>query len=315
MEGNWNWNLSPKILVLLILWPDYRVLGGVQNGTHTAIRFARKWDTCDEEGDARLGEDTVRVIWAFDDVDGVEYHGANRGTRSVHLKEPAKKKMPSGDDVKIWDIRAHNHILPNHTDTYYGCQIVKVPFLRKKHHLIAFEPLFQPGHESYLHHFILYECFARPESGQKSRDLFEGFVRSKETGNCADKLSMPSEWNMCRSILAGWAVGSEGFVYPDDVGVPLCERFGGATYFKLEIHYDNPRLHQGVVDSSGIRIYYTDKLRPNEGGVMAFGNPPKNVIVVPPRQENYIQSAICTNQCTDYVSKPNNKLQYNGLRL
>lgn len=29
---------------------------------------------------------------------------------------------------------------------------------------------------------------------------------------------------------------------PDHVGSPLGENHGGATYFMLEIHYDNPEL-------------------------------------------------------------------------
>ena len=57
------------------------------------------------------------------------------------------------------------------------------------------------------------------------------------------------------------AVGSEGETLPDHVGIPLGEEHGGATYFMLETHYDNPTRHQNVVDHSGLRIFYTDKLR------------------------------------------------------
>ena len=45
------------------------------------------------------------------------------------------------------------------------------------------------------------------------------------------------------------------------MGIPLGEEHGGATYFMLETHYDNPARHQNVVDHSGLRIFYTDKLR------------------------------------------------------
>ena len=57
------------------------------------------------------------------------------------------------------------------------------------------------------------------------------------------------------------AVGSEGETLPDHVGIPLGEEHGGATYFMLETHYDNPARHQNVVDHSGLRIFYTDQLR------------------------------------------------------
>ena len=56
-------------------------------------------------------------------------------------------------------------------------------------------------------------------------------------------------------------MGSEGETLPDHVGIPLGEEHGGATYFMLETHYDNPTRHQNVVDHSGLRIFYTDKLR------------------------------------------------------
>ena len=122
---------------------DYEVLGGLQNATHTVIRFQRGWDTCEDDGeDMKLNKDTVRVIWAFHEDDpegdaGWKYHAANRGVRSVHLMEPAKPKMPYGKDVKVWDIIADNHVLPDDDDTYYGCQVFRVPWLTKKHQMIA----------------------------------------------------------------------------------------------------------------------------------------------------------------------------------
>ena len=34
--------------------------------------------------------------------------------------------------------------------------------------------------------------------------------------------------------------------------MPLGEEYGGATYFLLETHYDNPSIHQNILDSSGM---------------------------------------------------------------
>lgn len=36
-----------------------------------------------------------------------------------------------------------------------------------------------------------------------------------------------------------------GEMYPDHVGIPMGEEHGGATYFMLEIHYNNPNLRSG----------------------------------------------------------------------
>ena len=120
---------------------DYEILGGMQNATHTVIRFKRKWDTCDDN-DIKLNKDTVRIIWAINDQDpsddfNWQYHGSNRGVRSMYMKDRTQSKMPRGDDVKIWELKSDNHILPNDDDTYYGCQIFKVPWLTKKHQIIA----------------------------------------------------------------------------------------------------------------------------------------------------------------------------------
>ena len=36
--------------------------------------------------------------------------------------------------------------------------------------------------------------------------------------------------------------------------MPLGEEYGGATYFMLETHYDNPAVHKDILDSSGKRL-------------------------------------------------------------
>ena len=55
-------------------------------------------------------------------------------------------------------------------------------------------------------------------------------------------------------------MGSEGETLPDHVGMPLGEEYGGATYFMLETHYDNPAMHKDILDSSGSKdkiLYHT----------------------------------------------------------
>jgi hypothetical protein len=52
------------------------------------------------------------------------------------------------------------------------------------------------------------------------------------------------------------AVGSEGEILPEHVGMPLGEGFGGATYFMLETHYDNPAFHKDLTDTSGSKYLF-----------------------------------------------------------
>lgn len=57
------------------------------------------------------------------------------------------------------------------------------------------------------------------------------------------------------NVFCPWiqAVGSEGELLPDHVGIPLGEHSGGADYFMLETHYDNPAMHSDISDHSGLR--------------------------------------------------------------
>lgn len=47
----------------------------------------------------------------------------------------------------------------------------------------------------------------------------------------------------------------------------------GFKTFQLETHYNNPWLDEGVVDSSGVRLYYTTKKREQEYGMILIGDP------------------------------------------
>ena len=43
-------------------------------------------------------------------------------------------------------------------------------------------------------------------------------------------------------------------------------------YVVLEIHYDNPEFIEGLVDDSGVRIYYTPQLRQYDAGTIMLGD-------------------------------------------
>jgi hypothetical protein len=40
----------------------------------------------------------------------------------------------------------------------------------------------------------------------------------------------------------------------------------------MDMHYDNPMNEEGIVDNSGVRVYYTKKLQPIELGMMVLGD-------------------------------------------
>jgi cytochrome c551/c552 len=75
--------------------------------------------------------------------------------------------------------------------------------------------------------------------------------------------------------LYGWAPGAGGLELPPAAGLAL--EPGG--HYVVQLHFTNPS-HAAVVDASGFDLCSTEKLRPNDADVMAFGT---TEITVPAR--------------------------------
>lgn len=78
-------------------------------------------------------------------------------------------------------------------------------------------------------------------------------------------------------------MGADAFVYPEEAGLSI----GGPDfnpYVMLEVHYNNPELHQGVIDSSGIRLVLTETLRKYDAGVIELGLEYTDKMAIPPHQ-------------------------------
>jgi len=56
-----------------------------------------------------------------------------------------------------------------------------------------------------------------------------------------------------------------------------------------------------VVDSSGVRIYYTPQLRKYETGVLFTGHRRTPFLTIPPRQTNFTNYGFCSAECTKQV--------------
>ena len=39
------------------------------------------------------------------------------------------------------------------------------------------------------------------------------------------------------------------------------------------MHYNNPEFDEGVIDNSGVRVYYTEELRAMHAGLLQLGDP------------------------------------------
>ncbi|XP_042889307.1 DBH-like monooxygenase protein 1 [Penaeus japonicus] len=274
---------------------DVELLGGYENETHTVLRFARPWNTCDKEHDFQLTTDTMRVIWAYSYDDPVNEYAMtkhdHRGTKSIFLQEPQFELPTFGDDVFTWEVRMNNVSVSGEVHTVYWCQLFKAPPLNRKTHVIGYEPIIDEKNREHVHHMLLYECHL-PESERHYEKWLQVDGQQCFTPN------MPMSWASCRSPLVGWAVGSEGEVFPDHVGLPIGEEHGGATYFMMEMHYDNPNYRQGIVDSSGLRVFLTETLREYDAGVLLLGHMVSPSHIIPPGRE-WKTIGHCDGGCVD----------------
>lgn len=269
---------------------DVEVLGGIQNETHTTVTFSRRWHTCDPQ-DRQLTEDTIHVLWALHETDPelntAAGHGERRGGRPLRLKAPAPHPPPitTTSDVRPWDIKLNRYTVSNKQDTVYWCKIFKAPPLNEKHHMIGYKPRVE--NKALVHHIILYECASvAPILGDHAR----------LAGAPCYSPTMPREWDSCLQPVVAWARGSKGEWFPEHIGIPIAEHREG-SYYMLEVHYNNPELKE-VVDSSGITLYLTPKLRPQEAGILITGVAVSPLHMIPPRQKEYATAGYCTPHCT-----------------
>ncbi|XP_043674782.1 MOXD1 homolog 1 [Vespula pensylvanica] len=271
---------------------DVHVLEGFQNETHTSITFIRNWQTCDPQ-DHRLTGDTVRVLWALHQSDPelntAVWHGDKRGGRALRLRTPSPHAPPQEmQDIRHWDVKLNQFTVSDTMDTVYWCKIFKAPSLTKKHHMIGYTPLVEKANEDLVHHVIVYECASTsPILGQHARIA----------GAPCYSPTMPREWESCLQPVLAWARGSRGEWLPDHVGIPIAEHQEG-SYYMLEVHYNNPGLKK-VIDSSGVRIHLTPKLRAQEAGILVAGVAVSPLHLVPPRQKEYATAGYCTPHCTN----------------
>ncbi|XP_023242130.1 DBH-like monooxygenase protein 1 homolog [Centruroides sculpturatus] len=265
---------------------DWELLWCCENDTHTSIRFKRMLITCDDQ-DLFITNDTTRFIYAYhsDDPtkpDTVMYHGANRrGTVSVMINYKLDKPIhyESPEDIEYWDVTSPNILLPEDKNTTYYCTLLRRPNLDKQHHIIKVAPLIQPGNEKFVHHIILYECMINEEAISPFKDgtYYE----------CYDDDGI-LKFPYCLTASIGWAVGGEGMYFPENVGIPI--GMSNVVWYLLQIHYDNPEFARGIVDSSGLRISYTPKLRQYDGSMLTVGSLWYPCVFVPPNQKEFIIS-------------------------
>lgn len=181
-------------------------------------------------------------------------------------------------------------------ETTYWCKLFRLAdkFERRRFHITKYEPLISEGLEHVVHHMELFNCAnLDPNQRLELQKLYE--LGGGWSGDC-NSPERPKALEPCRRVIMAWAMGAKPFEYPPQVG----QSIGGLNYSPfvvLEVHYNNLERRDNLVDSSGLRYHYTNRLRPFNAGILEVGleYTPKNSI--PPRMVAPI-AGHCVSECT-----------------
>jgi hypothetical protein len=201
-----------------------------------------------------------RAIAAWGDEEEMSYHGLNRARGAVRFhgigdEETTFKAAMAVAEGSV-DLLAGNFTIPAEGTTYQDFCFSRQDLIdgglidsEEMLNIIGWEPIIQTGNEPYVHHYVV------SASNQPFCNLTEEALQVDFT-----------------EMTYVWAPGEKGIAFPDFLGVPLLGE-SGFQAFKVQIHYSNPTLEQGVVDNSGVRFYWTSEAREQEIGIMSIGDP------------------------------------------
>ncbi|XP_044728574.1 tyramine beta-hydroxylase [Chrysoperla carnea] len=256
--------------------------------------FKRKFSTCDLS-DFKIEDGTVHLVWVSGTNKLYNIEGVNvlktSGAQHGMVRTTLLKNTDVDYDVEpgSWnlDFVVDNVHVPA-DDTTYWCKIFKLPekIHNRKYHISRFESLITKGNEGLVHHMEVFRCIAPSTQ-----------VISDYEGSCfSDK--RPKDTQVCKKVLAAWAMGALPFVYPKEAGLPI----GGPNYnlyVMIEVHYDNPKLKADWIDSSGFRLTISPNLRKYDAGIMELGLEYIDKMAIPPQQEKFYLSGHCIIECTE----------------
>jgi hypothetical protein len=148
------------------------------------------------------------------------------------------------------------------------------------YHAIAFEPIID--NEKYVHHIVVFAC--------NYKNVFYNEKMFECTNSIRD----------CFQTLIIWAVGQKAVELPKEAGIMWGSQ--DSYFVAMQIHYNNPSLIAGQVDSSGFSIYFTPALRKYDMGVSYIG-PLINNIEIPAKKEKVVvgENIVCPKLCSNKI--------------
>jgi len=255
---------------------DLTLISATSDNTSLTVIFTRKIIPCDVTEDVPILEHATPIIFAYGNKFG--YHGVNRGSSEVYFHYvPADKLLPN--DTEVVRLMMPAYEVPA-KDTTYTCTPIELPYVQK-YHVVRWRPVITPSSEPYVHHMVIFVC------------------PRKETGAPYECGMAPQN---CQGFLIAWSLGQTGNDWLDDYALPI----GGANgprYGMLQIHYNNPNEVAGIVDSSGIELFYTSQLRQFDMGSLTITTNMRSIFI-PPFTDGVSQEAECPSECTQKYPHP-----------
>ncbi|XP_067661007.1 DBH-like monooxygenase protein 1 [Haliotis asinina] len=160
-------------------------------------------------------------------------------------------------------------------ETTYKCMLFDVP-QDQDYHVVAIKPYID--NDNVMHHILLYGCGEFDETDAHPSGPYDCNMGAG---------------NGCSDILGVWTLGNPGLCFHDKMGMPIGKN--GFKKVALEFHWNNPASESNWTDASGMTLFFTNILRPYNGGMMTIG---QNFLEIPPGQPKTIASATCSADCT-----------------
>ncbi|XP_061609405.1 DBH-like monooxygenase protein 2 homolog isoform X2 [Phyllopteryx taeniolatus] len=260
---------------------SYTLLSLTESQGQTLMTFSRAFQTCDEQ-DLPITAQPMKLIYAYGTTDEIGFHAGLAGTKEVNLLNfVPRTTVTNGNYISA---TMENITIPAQ-DTYHHCKVMKLPTLIAKHHIVQMEPAIE--HADMVRRVLLSSC--------------PPYVTTAYDGQCYRGHS----GDHCLGIVGAWAVGGQIFELPENTGIPIGGG-DGAAFYRLEIHYSNPNGESGRTDSSGLRLHYTDQLRPHDVGVLSAGVSPSRRIDydIPPRAAKFRTYGVCNTSLFSQIINP-----------
>jgi hypothetical protein len=258
--------IDAHVLQELFPVPDacqsWTLRNSVANEGFLIFEASRYLDTGDSQDRALFDDSSLlvaanRVVAAWGDTPTYSYHGPNRARGSLRFFGDDE-----GDELATFatnmaaeaegsfDIRANNFAIPRRATTYQNFCFLETDLAamgmptNAPLHFIGIQPIVDERATPHIHHFIVYG--------------------SQNPNDCNGQ-----------EVAFGWAPGDLPSILPSNVGGPLGTN--GFRAFRIQIHYNNPSRVADVLDSSGVRFFWTSQKREYDSGVFQTGDPMINL--------------------------------------